>query len=152
MAIIRWYNRPELNRPLGELERLQREMNQLFSGFFGRAPEMVQPAVFPALNVSEDENNLYVRAELPGINPKDVEISVEGDTLTLRGERKLEETSEGINYHRREREAGRFRRIVTFPVQINPEAADATFKNGVLKLVLPKAEEAKPKQITVKTE
>lgn len=152
MAIVRWLNRPDWTRPVSDMERLQREMNDLFTGFFGRAPGRVRPAVFPALNVSEDENNLYVRAELPGISSEDIDISVEGDTLTIRGERKLAEPSGEVNYHRREREAGRFRRIVTFPTKLQPDAAEAIFKNGVLKLVLPKAEEAKPKQITVKTE
>lgn len=90
-------------------------------------------------------------SELPGIEPGDIDISVEGETLTLRGERKLPETGEGVNYHRREREAGRFRRIVSLPARIDPDGVEAVFKNGVLRIVLPKAAEARPKQVKVKT-
>lgn len=103
------------------------------------------------MNVSEDAENLYLYAELPGIKPEDIEISVEGESVTLRGERKLQ-AAQNVSYHRRERESGRFRRIITLPTRINTEAVNAHFKNGVLKIVLPKAEEAKPKQIKVKVE
>jgi HSP20 family protein len=102
--------------------------------------------------VSEDDDNLYIRAELPGIDSESIEISVEGATLTLRGERKSKEPSGNINYHRRERETGRFRRVISFPTRINAEKVEANFKNGVLKVVLPKAEEAKPRQITIQGE
>ena len=149
MAIIRWYERPDPFRPGTEMERMQREMNRLFSDFMGRGGSSSRGGVFPALNVSEDAEKLYVRAELPGIKPDEMEISVEGDTLTLRGEKKLGEAGENVNYHRREREAGRFRRILTLPSRINPEAVNASFKNGVLTITLPKAPEAKPKPIKV---
>ncbi len=153
MALIRWFNRPEYARPHSEVERLQREVNDLFTGFFGAAPgQMLRSAVFPSVNVSEDDQNLYVSAELPGIKSEDMEILVEGETLTLRGERKTEKSSENVNYHRRECETGRFRRIITFPTRVDSEGVKASFKNGVLKVVLPKAEEAKPKQIPVKIE
>ena len=89
---------------------------------------------------------------MPGIEPDDIEVHVEGDTLTLRGERKLPEAGEGVNYHRREREGGRFRRIVTLPVRIDPNGVEAAFKNGVLNIVLPKAAEARARQIKVRTE
>ncbi len=102
--------------------------------------------------MSEDAANLYIRTELPGTKAEDLEISVEGDALTLRGERKLPATEEGVNYHRREREGGRFRRIVTLPARIDPEGVSASFKNGILTIVLPKAKEALPKQIQVKAE
>jgi HSP20 family protein len=127
-------------------------MNQLFGSFFGRTPGLLRPAAFPALNVSEDDDNLYIRAELPGIDSESIEISVEGETLTLRGERKSKEPSGNISYHRRERETGRFRRVISFPTRINAEKVEANFKNGVLKVVLPKAEEAKPRQITIQGE
>lgn len=151
MAIVRWYERPDPRGLGGQMERMQREMNRLFSDFFGRGAAPVQSGVFPPLNVTEDQENLYVRAELPGILPDDLEISVEGETLSLRGERRLP-AAENVSYHRRERESGRFRRILTLPARINPDAVDASFKNGVLKMVLPKAEEAKPKQIRIKSE
>lgn len=151
MALIRWIERPEFSRVSEDLERMQREMNRLFSGFMGRESSPFRGDVYPAVNVSEDADNLYVRAELPGLQPEEIDISVEGDTVTLRGERRLQ-TAENVNYHRREREAGRFRRIFTLPTRVNPEAVVASFKNGVLKITLPKAEEVKPKQIPIKSE
>jgi HSP20 family protein len=152
MAVIRWYDRPESTRSGQMMERLQREMNRMFSDFSGRGVSAYRAAVFPPINVTEDEGNLYVRAELPGIQPEDLEISVEGDALTLRGERKLSQTGESANYHRREREGGSFRRIVVLPVRIDPEGVNATCTNGVLTIVLPKAKETLPKQIKVKAD
>ena len=152
MAIIRWSDRPSAWQGFEELDRLQQEMNRLFSSYTGeRIRRAVGFGVFPPMNVSEDADNLYVRAELPGVNPEEIEISVEGDNLTLRGERRLPEIQAGVNYHRREREAGRFRRVISLSTKINPEAVDASFKNGVLQIILPKAEELKPRQIAVKT-
>jgi len=152
MALIRWYERPDPFRPLQEMERMQSEMNRLFSSFMGRGVSPSRVGVFPPVNISEDAEKLYVRAELPGMKADDMEISVEGDTLTIRGEKKLGEAGENVNYHRREREAGRFRRILTLPTRINAEAVNASFKNGVLTIMLPKAAEAKPKPIKVMSE
>ena len=152
MAIVRWYERPNLARQSGVMEQWKREMDRLFADFTGRGVSSYRTGVFPPINVSEDNENLYVSSELPGLEPNDIEISVEGDTLTLRGERKLPEAGDTVNYHRREREAGRFRRIITLPVRIDPARVEAGFKNGVLKIVLPKAAEARAKQIKVKTE
>lgn len=152
MAIVRWYDRPATPRPFGLMDQWKREMDRLFADFTGRTVSSNRVGVFPPLNVSEDTDKLYVSAELPGIEPDDIEIHVEGDTLTLRGERKLPEAGEGVNYHRREREGGRFRRIVTLPARIDPSGVVAGFKNGVLNIVLPKAAEARPRQIKVKTD
>jgi len=151
MAIIRWSDRPNLWQSFEELERFQEQMNRLFSNVLGeRGPRQVGFGVFPPLNVSEGDDCLYVRAELPGVKAEDIEISVEGETLTLRGERRLPEIAAGVSFHRREREAGRFRRVIALNTKINPDAVDAHFKNGVLEVVLPKAEEVKPRQIAVK--
>lgn len=153
MALLRWSDQDELFQPFVEMERemdrLRREMDRLFSGFRGIRPLRV--GVFPPLNVSENKDNLYVRAELPGIEPSDLDISVEGDTLTLRGERKGSEAASNVSYHRREREFGRFRRSLTLPTRIDVDKVEAVFQNGILKIILPKAEEVRPKQITVKT-
>jgi HSP20 family protein len=151
MAIIRWTERNDPFRAFDELERLQQEMNRLFSSFGGsRTPRFHNFGVFPPLNISEDTENLYVRGELPGISSNDIDISVEGETLTLRGERKLPQTASSVSYHRREREAGKFRRTVSLSTRINPDGVEAHFQNGVLEIVLPKAAEAKPRQIPVK--
>ncbi len=151
MAIIRWYDRPTFPRSFDVLGQLKREMDRVFTDFSDRRISPYRAGVFPPLNVTEDDDKLCVSSELPGIEPDDIEISVEGDTLTLRGERKLPEAGEGVNYHRREREGGRFRRIVTLPVRIDPNGVEASFKNGVLNIILPKATEARAKQIKVKT-
>jgi HSP20 family protein len=151
MAIIRWSDHPGILKPFQELDRLRKEMDRLYSNVMGGSLATPRGGVFPALNVSEKGENLYVRAELPGINPDDIEISVEGETLTLKGERKLGEP-EGVSYHRRERESGRFRRILTLPSKIATDEVEASFKNGVLEIVLPKAKEALPRQISVKSE
>jgi HSP20 family protein len=152
MAIIRWYERPTFPRTIDVMGQLKREMDRLFTDFSDKTVSSYRAGVFPPLNVSEDSESLYVSSELPGMEPEDLEISVEGDTLTLRGERKLPEAGEGVNYHRREREGGRFRRIITLPARIDPNGVEAAFKNGVLNIVLPKATEDRAKQIKVKTE
>ena len=136
--------------PFEEMERMRRQMDWLSgglsSGLFG------QPAagVFPLMNVTEDKDNYYVRAELPGLKAAELDISVTGDNLSITGERKLPVEDEKAQYHRREREAGRFSRIVSLPAQIDAGRVEAHCADGVLTVTLPKAEAAKPKQITVK--
>lgn len=107
--------------------------------------------VFPLINVTEDKDNYYVRAELPGLKADDLELSVTGETLSISGERKIPAEDEKAQYHRRERDAGRFSRIVSLPAQLNTGKVEASCTDGVLAVTLPKAEEAKPRQIAVKT-
>jgi HSP20 family protein len=102
------------------------------------------------MNVTEDKDNYYVRAELPGIKAEDLDISASGDSLTVAGERKPAPENSGATYHRRERDSGRFSRILTLPGPVSAEAINAEMADGVLTVVLPKAEAAKPKQISVK--
>ncbi|MDY0038831.1 MAG: Hsp20/alpha crystallin family protein [Desulforhabdus sp.] len=151
MAIIRYPRFSEFQSPFGEMERLRREMDRLFSDVMGRGPAAMTSGVFPALNVSEDADKIYIQAELPGFKPEDIDISVEKETLTLRGERKPEQV-ENVSYHRRERRTGKFQKALTLPYAVNADGVDAQFKNGVLKLVLPKAEHMKPKKIAIKSE
>jgi HSP20 family protein len=136
--------------PFEELERMQRQMDwltgSLSRGLFG------EPAagVFPLMNVTEDNDNFYVRAELPGLKPDELNISVTGDTLSLSGERKIPAEDESAQYHRREREAGKFSRIVTLPSQVDTGKVDARCADGILTVTLPKAEASEPKQIAIK--
>jgi len=116
----------------------------------GRVVSAPAAGVFPLMNVTEDKDNYYVRAELPGLRADDLELSVTGDTLSISGERKIPAEDEKAQYHRRERDAGRFSRIVTLPAQLNTSQVEARCTDGVLTVVLPKAEEAKPRQIAVK--
>jgi HSP20 family protein len=103
------------------------------------------------VNVTESSDNYYVRAELPGVKSSDIDISVTGSSLSISGERKIFSEDEKANYHRREREAGRFSRMVNLPGQIDTSKVEARCADGVLSVVLPKSEAAKPKQITIRT-
>ena len=153
MAILRW--RPGAfgwhRDPFGELESLHREMNRLMDSVGGAWRGLSGAGVFPALNVSEDGDNVYVRAELPGVNAKDLGISVHDNNLVIEGERKIAPQGEGVSYHRREREAGTFQRIISLPTRVYAEKVTAVCKNGVLTVTLPKAAEVKPRQISVTT-
>ena len=129
---------------------MQRQMDLLTRGLsrgFFREPGA---GVFPLMNVTEDKDNYYIRSELPGIRSEDLEISVTGDSLTLSGERKIPTEDKDATYHRKEREAGKFSRIITLPGQIDTGKVEARCADGILTVVLPKAEAAKPRQITIK--
>ena len=103
-----------------------------------------------AIDVSEDENAVTLTAEVPGIGKEDLEVTLDNGVLTLRGEKKGEETTEGVNYHRVERRYGHFERRMRLPEYVDPEKVEATYKDGVLKLRIPKAEAAKAKAIQIK--
>lgn len=142
-ALTRW-------DPFAELRDLQREMDRLFESFFGRARAEVAEAEWsPAVDVYETKDHLVVKAELPGVKPEEVEVSIVGDTLTLKGERKQEKEVSEEGYYHRELAYGAFHRSLTLPQTVDPGKVKATFKNGVLEILLPKKEEAKPKAIKV---
>ncbi len=118
------------------------------------APFIPQPAthsagVFPPLNFYDDGETLLVRAEIPGVDRETLEVTTQGDQLTIRGERKIAPPAPNASYHRREREGGKFRRIVTLPAPVDSEKIRATYQNGILEVVMPKAAEARPRQIPV---
>ncbi len=148
------------NRPFGfhynsrnpwrDIERLQRDMNRLFSDHsdFGRS--RVAPN-FPAINVWGNENGLVITAELPGVDPEAIEISVVNKTLALSGSRPSEELADGERYHRRERRHGNFTRTFELPFGVEADQVEATFENGVLHVSLPRAEAEKPRKISVKS-
>ena len=140
----------EWRSPFEELDRMKRQMDLLSEGLSRGVWREPAAGVFPLMNVTEDQNNYYVRAELPGLKGDDLDISVTGDTLSIAGERKIAPEDEKATYHRREREAGRFSRIVTLPAPVDTGKVEAGCTNGVLQVTLPKAEAAKPKQIAVK--
>jgi HSP20 family protein len=137
--------------PFDELERMRRHMDRLFEGLSGRLLGEPAAGVFPLVNVTESSGNYYVRAELPGVKPVDMDISVTGTSLSISGERKMPPEDEKANYHRREREAGKFNRMINLPGQIDTSKVEAHFTDGVLTVELPKLEAVKPKQITIKT-
>ena len=139
MKIVRW--NPQINR--------MRYFNE-----FERSLEM--PRWAPAgnlglpLDVTENEDGFVVKASVPGTNPDDVEITFEEDVLTIKGEVAEESEVEEVNYHLRERRSGSFGRSIRFPVDVDAEAVEATYENGVLTLNIPKVEEVKPKRIEIK--
>ena len=141
----------DLRGSFEELERMKRQMDRLLAGLPGGLFKEPSAGVFPLANVTEDEANFYVRAELPGIKSDELDISITGNDLSVSGQRKFGIEDEGARYHRREREAGRFSRVITLPALINAEKAEAHSTDGVLTITLPKAESAKPKQINIKT-
>jgi HSP20 family protein len=145
MAVERW-------DPFREAVSLRDAMNALFqesvvrpSGLIGQGGG---PAALP-LDLSENENEFVVKASLPGVRPDDVQITVHGDTLVIQGESRAVEEKKGERWHLRERRFGTFQRAVTLPTPVNSEKAQAQFEHGVLTLVLPKSEEAKPRQIKI---
>jgi len=151
MAIIRTTGWPgSRGLRFGELDRMRRDMERLFEGLSGGTTPYSHPGVFPLTNVSEDGENYYVRAELPGIKAEDLDISVTVDGISISGERKIAPT-EGATYHRREREPGSFSRMISHPGPVETDKVEASCKDGILTVTLPKAEKAKPRQISVKT-
>lgn len=137
------------NSSLDELNHIRRQMDRLFDGISTRNQAGYGSGVFPALNLSEDKDNFYVRAELPGMTSKDLDIEATGKNLSITGERQIPPAADGAKYHRREREAGRFSRVINLPGEIDSAKVEASLANGILTILLPKAEVSKPKQITV---
>lgn len=148
-TIVRW-------DPIRELGTLQDRMNRVFEDMWGRTrrgeDDYVTGSWMPAVDVRESKDALEIQAELPGIDPKDVTVSVEGGVLTIKGSRQFEKATEGETYHRVERAYGSFERSFTLPTNVDPGRIDAKFRQGLLLLTLPKREEAKPKAITIKVE
>jgi len=143
-TITRW-------EPFRGLSTLQEQMNRLFEDtlFRGRSDESALTAWAPAVDIYETENSLVVKADLPDVNEKDLDIQVENNILTIRGERKFERDVKEDNYLRVERAYGSFSRSFSLGNTVNTEAIKAEYRDGVLTLTIPKREEAKPKQVKV---
>jgi HSP20 family protein len=103
----------------------------------------------PAVDIYDNDKDIVIKAELPGMDKKDMVVHVNGRFLTLKGERSSENDVKEDNYHRRERSYGKFERVFTLPVKVDPDKITADYKDGILKIHIPKPEEQKPKQITV---
>ncbi|MDD3991200.1 MAG: Hsp20/alpha crystallin family protein [Desulfobacterales bacterium] len=145
MEIMPW-------KPFGELSSLRKEMDGLWDRFFGEKalargfPEEWSPSV----DISETEDSLLIKAELPGLEAKDVNVSLSGDLLTIKGEKKKEKEEKDEHHHYIERYAGTFQRSFRLPVEVQADKVEASFKKGVLKITLPKAEAAKKKSVEIK--
>jgi HSP20 family protein len=148
MAIVRW-------EPFRDLQAVQDRLNRVFDEAFRGTPRgnddewALGGSWAPSVDIFEHEGNLVLKAELPGVDPKDVDVRVENNVLTLRGERKFENEVKREKYHRVERAYGTFSRSFTLPNVVDTEKIKAEYKDGVLQVTLPQREEAKPKQIQV---
>jgi len=145
MAIIRW-------DPYRDLVTLREKMNRLFedeASSRGEGRDLITGSWAPSVDIYEKENALMLHAEVPGLDDKDIEIEIENNTLTIRGERNLEKETNEENYHRIERAYGSFCRSFTLPSYIDQEKIKAEHENGVLKIEMPKKKELKPKKVKV---
>lgn len=152
MIYRRLYNLPtwRFSRSLDELHRMRQEMERVLEE--AKAPfQRAGAGVFPPINLTEDKNNYYVRAELPGVKADDLDIQATANNLAIVGERKIAAAQEGARYHRREREDGKFSRMIGLPGEVDTDKVGAKLANGILTVVVPKAEITKPKQISIKS-
>jgi len=140
--------------PFREFERMRREMDRLWDSFFERRPTKIeeQGEFLPALDLAETDNELVVKCEVPGLEPKDIVISLSDGMLTIKGEKKQEREEKEVDYHLVERSYGAFTRSIQLPKEIQGDKINASYKNGILKVTLPKSEEAKKKEIKIKVE
>ena len=146
-SITRW---DPVRDMLSMTERMSRLFDELGQRPVARGDEPTLGVWAPAVDVLEKDDSLQLRFELPGIDPKEVEVSIENGRLNIKGERHFEQAEDGQTYHRIERAYGRFERTFTLPTVCDPERIEARAKDGVLTLSIPKREEAKPKSIRVK--
>jgi HSP20 family protein len=148
MSMMRW-------DPFRDLTSIQDEMNQMFDRVFGRRSsgagrEGGAVNWAPAVDIAERKDAYVVTAEVPGVKPEELEVTLEDGMLTIQGERRMEEETSDRQYHRVERRYGAFRRSITLPSQVQADAIEASYSDGVLQVVVPKAESAKPKKIDVR--
>jgi HSP20 family protein len=146
MTLVRWNPTRDMMRPRNEMYRL---VNEFFRGGHGGEGGWWAGAWTPAVDMYESDQALTLKAELPGFSKDDVQVDIKDNVLTLKGERKREHEVKEEQYHRVERVFGAFRRSFVLPALVDADKAEATFKDGVLELKLPKAEEAKPKRIGI---
>lgn len=149
MSIVKW-------SPLKELEDMRKDMDRLFEEFFSpitrRQRGWLKPemgVIVPNIEMYDRKNEIVVKAELPGVAKEDIDLTITKDSLTLKGETKKEEEIKEENYYAAEISYGSFTRTIALPAEVDSEKAKASFKNGVLEVVLPKREEAKPKEIKI---
>jgi len=145
MAIIRW-------DPFRDLVTLRERMNRLFEdAFTSRSEEkdMLATTWTPSVDIYETENELVLTADIPGINEKDIEVKIEDNTLSIKGERKMEKETKEENYYRIERSYGNFYRSFTLPHNIDQDKINAEHENGILKITMPKKPELKPKNVKI---
>ena len=153
MSLVRWNPTRDHAAWPSDLFTMRREMNRMFDGFFrGDLTEKASNLTswIPAVDITEHEDGYVVKVDLPGVSKDDVRITFESNVLTIRGEKKQEREANKENVHRIERSFGTFQRAFTLPTSVKYDRIDAVYKDGILAITLPKAEEARPRQIEVK--
>jgi len=145
-----WPSRPGFDNPFVDFDQLRREMLRMLDtvtgGDFARN---VSAGVFPPMSVTQDSDNFYIRAELPGIKASDLSISALRDQVSISGKREISQEQGKVTHHRSERSEGEFSRAVTLPGEVDSDKVEARYADGILTITLPKAEESKPRQISV---
>ena len=145
MELVPW-------KPFGELTSLRKEMENLWNRFLGESPFLrtFKEDWLPPVDISETEDKVVIKAEMPGLEAKDVDVSISADVLTIKGEKKKEEEEKDEHCHCVETYSGSFQRSFRLPQNVKTDKVEATFAKGVLKITLPKTEEAKKKEINIK--
>ena len=143
--MYRHFQRPTF---LQEIDQLQREVNRLFNAT--SRERVFNTPTYPAVNIWTNQDGQVISAEMPGVHPEDIDIDVTGDALSISGVRKPDQVSREARYHRRERNYGSFSRTVQLPFMVDTNKVEASLKNGVLLINLPRAEADRPRKITVK--
>ncbi|MEX2493673.1 MAG: Hsp20/alpha crystallin family protein [Nitrospirales bacterium] len=146
--VKRWPFENQLNG-FSELDRLRRDFSQFLTTRGGQVGLDSPAGVYPFLNVTQDQDNFYIRSEVPGMTLDELDVSVTGRNVTVSGERKIPSEDQQVRYHRQEREAGKFRRQFNLPTDVENDKVEARYRHGMLMIVLPKAESAKPRKISI---
>ena len=152
MAFVRFADRPAFRNPWVEFERIRQGLDELSRTYVDKGKVQNRTNVYPALNIYEEADRLIITAELPGVKTHDLELSLEGETLTIQGKRDSRHNEKGASYHRREIESGSFSRAITLPVKVDGEQVSAKLNNGILVITLVKASAVTPRQIKVSAE
>lgn len=155
MALVRWQPRGSMSTwsPLRELEEMRNEMSRMFGwpAGHGESDGFFDSLWSPAVDIVQEGDRLLVKADLPGMKKDEIEITLNGDTLTISGEKKRESEQKDDNTYRSERYYGKFSRSLVLPSTVDANKIDAVYKDGVLSLTIPKSEEARPKQIKIQS-
>ncbi len=140
--------------PFREFDGMRREMDRLWDSFLERRPVKAEEegGFLPALDLAETDSELVVKCEVPGLDPKDIDISLSDGMLTIKGEKKQEREEKEADYHLVERSYGSFTRSIRLPKEVQGGKISASYKNGILKITLPKSEEAKKKEVKIKVQ
>ena len=144
-----WPSRPTFDGSFHDFDQIRREMLRLLDAAPDDAPDQ-GAGVFPPMNITQDDDNFYLRAELPGIKTSDLSVTALRNRVSIAGKREIPKESDKVSYHRRERAEGEFSRTVTLPGDVAADNVVARYQDGVLQLTLPKAEETKPRQIAIR--